>query len=170
MAKRDPAFNEFLKNFKEKNEQNWSQIIDMTQEQQEEELLAKSPEYRRNEMVMLEEFRRRKNLKDYHDIMKKKSREHSKLNSETSDINEFDRMEDYQLYNGTGPERYFERQKDEVFDPDDFTLIFIDSDNVTNVTRLNRVNHRRVLLFIGNGQGLISYGKGKGADYENAFD
>ena len=44
------------------------------------------------------------------------------------------------------------------------------SDSVTNVTSLNRVNHRRVLLFIGNGQGLISYGKGKGEDYENAFD
>jgi hypothetical protein len=69
MAKRDPAFNEFLRNFKAKNEQNWASIIDMTQEQQEEELLAKTPEFRRNEMIMLEEFRRRKNLKDYHDLM-----------------------------------------------------------------------------------------------------
>lgn len=41
---------------------------------------------------------------------------------------------------------------------------------MTNVTSLNRVNHRRVLLFIGNGSGLISYGKGKGEDYEQAFD
>jgi small subunit ribosomal protein S5 len=49
-------------------------------------------------------------------------------------------------------------------------LIFIDSDSVTNVTSLNRVNQRRVLLFIGNGSGLISYGKGKGEDYEQAFD
>ena len=73
-------------------------------------------------------------------------------------------------YAGTGPERYFEAQENEVFDPNEFTLIFIDSDSVTNVTKLNRVNHRRVLLFIGNGSGLVSYGKGKGEDYENAFD
>ena len=59
---------------------------------------------------------------------------------------------------------------DEVFDPNEFTLIFIDSDAVTNVTTLNRINQRRVLVFIGNGNGLISYGKGKGEDYEQAFD
>jgi len=45
-------------------------------------------------------------------------------------------------------------------------MIFLDSDSVTNVTALNRVNHRRVLIFIGNGRGLISFGKGKGEDYE----
>lgn len=57
-----------------------------------------------------------------------------------------------------------------MFDPNEFTLIFIDSDSVTNVTTLNRVQHRRVLIYIGNGNGLISFGKGKGEDYEGAFD
>ena len=69
-----------------------------------------------------------------------------------------------------GPERYFEPQMNEIFDPSQFTLIFLDSDSVTNVTSLNRVNHRRVLIFIGNGRGLISFGKGKAEDYEGAFD
>ena len=57
-----------------------------------------------------------------------------------------------------------------MFNPRDFTLIFIDSDNIANVTKLNRVMRRRVLLFIGNGNGVIGYGKGKGDDYESAFD
>ena len=48
--------------------------------------------------------------------------------------------------------------------------MFMDSDSVTNVTSLNRVNQRRVLLFIGNGKGCISYGLGKGEDYEQAFE
>ena len=69
-----------------------------------------------------------------------------------------------------GPERHFEPKKHEVFNSNDFTLIFLDSDSVTNVTSLNRVNHRRVLIFVGNGNGLISYGKGKGEDYESAFN
>lgn len=69
-----------------------------------------------------------------------------------------------------GPERYFDAKKDEIFNPKDFVLIFIDSDSVTNVTALNRVNHRRVLIFIGNGAGLCSFGKGKSEDYEQAFD
>ncbi len=47
-----------------------------------------------------------------------------------------------------------------------FTMIFLDSDSVTNVTSLNRVNKRRVLIYIGNGRGMISFGKGKGEDYE----
>jgi small subunit ribosomal protein S5 len=70
----------------------------------------------------------------------------------------------------SGPERFFEPRFDEIFNPSDFTLIFLDSDSVTNVTALNRTNKRRVLLFIGNGNGLISYGMGKGNDYEIAFD
>jgi len=76
----------------------------------------------------------------------------------------------FDKYRSTGPERYFELQKGEIFNPSDFTLIFIDSDSVTNVTSLNRVNQRRVLIFVGNGHGLISFGKGKGEDYEHAFD
>ena len=67
MARRDPSFNDFLRNFKAKNEQNWASIVDMTQEDQEDALLARSPEYRKNEMVMLEEFRRRKMYKDFYD-------------------------------------------------------------------------------------------------------
>jgi len=71
---------------------------------------------------------------------------------------------------GSGPERYFELEHNEIYDVKDWTLIFMDSDSVTNVTKLNRINQRRVLIFIGNGRGMISYGKGKGVDYEQAFD
>ena len=49
-------------------------------------------------------------------------------------------------------------------------MIFLASDSVTNVTSLNRTNQRRILIFIGNGRGLISYGKGKAVEYEQAFD
>lgn len=48
--------------------------------------------------------------------------------------------------------------------------MFLDSDSVTNVTPLNRINHRRILLYIGNGNGFISYAMGKGEDYERAFE
>jgi hypothetical protein len=32
LAQRDESFNEFLKNFKAKNEQGWASIVDLTQE------------------------------------------------------------------------------------------------------------------------------------------
>jgi ribosomal protein S5 len=79
-------------------------------------------------------------------------------------------MADEQRNKYAGPERFFVPDDDEIFDPNEFTLIFLDSDSVTNVTPLNRVNHRRVLLFIGNGRGVISYAMGKSDDYEKAFE
>lgn len=75
MQKRDESFNEFLKNFKAKSEQDWASILDLTQEEQESRLLEKSPDYRKNEMIMMEEFKRRKNLKRYYELMKKQKYE-----------------------------------------------------------------------------------------------
>ena len=49
-------------------------------------------------------------------------------------------------------------------------MVFLASDSVTNVTYLNRTNQRRVLIFLGNGRGLVSYGKGKAQEYEQAFE
>ena len=172
LAQRNPEFNDFLRNFKAKNEQNWASIVDMTQDSQEMELLAKSPEYRKNEMIMLEEFRRRKKHKDWFDINKKNHQllaKDFKQKLPWSD-GDFAARELDSVYEETGPERYFEPRSTEVFDPQDFTMMFLDADSTTNVTSLNRVNKRRILFFIGNGNGLISFGKGKGDDYESAFD
>jgi small subunit ribosomal protein S5 len=136
-------------------------------------VLARSEDYRKNEMVMLEEFRRRKKMKDYFDLMKKRGiQEQDKDGHDTPNHMDFDTaaVNRDKHITGTGPERFFRSRSDEVFSTAHFTLIFIDSDSVTNVTRLNRINHRRVLLFIGNADGIISYGKGKGEDYEGAFE
>lgn len=65
LAQKDESFNEFLRNFKAKNEQGWASIVDLTQEKQENRLLEVTPEMRKNQMMMMEEFRRRKNLKNY---------------------------------------------------------------------------------------------------------
>ena len=172
MARRDESFNDFLKNFKAKNEQNWANIIDLTQAEQEDMLLEKTDEYRKNEMKMLEEFRRRANLKNYYELMKKRRKVMEKEGGANAEDFEFtnDAMQAQAEHIAMGPERFFENKNDEIFDPSQFTLIFIDSDSVTNVTSLNRVNHRRVLIFCGNGNGLISYGKGKSEDYEGAFE
>jgi len=121
---------------------------------------------------MLEEFRRRKMHKDFYEMRHEDERERmdrKNIKDTTLSANKEDHMK-YNSRISSGPEKYFEPQKDEIFNPRDFTLIFIDSDSVTNVTTLNRINSRRVLIFCGNGNGIISYGKGKAEDYENAFN
>lgn len=123
-------------------------------------------------MVMMEEFRRRKNLERYYELMKNQKKAEANKVGEKHNIVDLDdeSITHETAQKGTGPERFFLPGKDEIYKPSDFTLIFIDSDSVTNVTALNRVNHRRVLLFIGNGNGVISYGMGKSDDYEKAFE
>lgn len=110
--------------------------------------------------------------KDYFDLAKS---EHLRLHKEAGmkvpfNDYDFESKQNDKVFEDTGPERHFEPRATEVFDPNEFTLIFFDADSVTNVTSLNRVNHRRILIFVGNGNGLISFGKGKGEDYEAAFD
>lgn len=103
-------------------------------------------------MIMMEEFRRRKNLKSYYEQMKTLRTEQSigKGKAKMIDLSD-EAITRESTYISSGPERFFTPDKDEIFNPSDFTLIFLDSDSVTNVTALNRINHRRVLLFIGNG-------------------
>ena len=77
---------------------------------QEEQLLSKSPEYRKNEMIMLEEFRRRKNVKDYYELTKEKQRkdaDNSSLNLTYQDMDQ-DALGKAAEFAGSGPERYFE--------------------------------------------------------------
>jgi len=128
---------------------------------------------RKNQMIMMEEFRRRKNLEDYYtkmaDLQTRSALNQRMEDRAPMDISEKARMADL-TYFGSNVDRYFEPGRDEIFDPSQFALIFIDSDSVTNVTSLNRTNARRVLIFVGNGNGIISYGKGKAEEYEQAFD
>lgn len=45
-----------------------------------------------------------------------------------------------QQFSSSDVSRFFEPKKDEIFNPNEFTLVFLASDSVTNVTSLNRVN------------------------------
>ena len=44
------------------------------------------------------------------------------------------------VFHSAGVERFFEPKRDEIFDPNEFTMVFLASDSVTNVTSLNRTN------------------------------
>ena len=56
-----------------------------------------------------------------------------------------------------------------IFDKDEFVILTLGQDTTTLVTKLNRINHFRSLIFAGNGNGVIGYGKGKGNDFEESF-
>ena len=45
---------------------------------------------------------------------------------------------------------------------DNFIMLLLDVKSNTKVTTLNRINSYKTLVFMGNGNGIISYAKGKG--------
>ena len=48
---------------------------------------------------------------------------------------------------------------------DNFVIILLHRGVTTKITTLNRINSFRTLLFMGNGNGIISHGKGKSSTY-----
>jgi ribosomal protein S5 len=131
-------------------------------------LIEKTLQERKDELVMLEEFRRRKNLESFREKIYEEERSEGIGTDKDKPRNLNDPYTDIKREAGP-PSRFFSPKGDEIYDPSEFTLIFMETDSTTLVTKLNRVNHRRVLVFIGNGNGVISYGKGKGVDYQSAF-
>jgi len=71
-------------------------------------------------MVMMEEFRRRKNLKDYYELMSANDRR-SATAQRAEELAPFDMHPDarskFEIYHGSNEERFFEPKHDEIFDP-----------------------------------------------------
>lgn len=51
-----------------------------------------------------------------------------------------------------------------------FTILILSKGVTTKTTTLERVNTFRYLVFMGNENGIIGYGIGKGAEFEQALD
>ena len=91
----------------------------------------------------MEEFRRRKNLKEYWGQMTDMQRKTATALKNPRLIpitNQPEFLAAHEKYAGSGAERFFEPGNDDIFNPNDFQLLFLDSDSVTNVTSLNRTN------------------------------
>lgn len=165
-AQYDPEFRDFLKKFNEKHKE-YPNYVDVTHYMQTQDVFQKTPEMREEELTMLEEFRRRR-----------KERE-GFLNQKLTDIAQDEdedggSWDDYGLREDLRPEALLKRGATRI--PADFEMtggdfmgMLLYTGSTTLVTTLNRINHYRVLLFAGNMNGIIGYGKGKALDMEEAM-
>ena len=68
----------------------------------------------------MEEFRRRKNLKDYYSMMNAHDRK-SGTKMKQPEVSPFDMnpeaQRNHEMFHGAGEERFFEPKRDEIFDP-----------------------------------------------------
>jgi ribosomal protein S5 len=173
-SRKNEEFNQFFADFKTKNEGKWKSIvngldIDEDTFKQETELDKK------DEIEMLKEFEKRRKFKTAFEIIKQKEMKENDRNFDEH-VDESIRLtekkkETPKHNNPESLEACLSPNKSvgEMFDPAYFHLIFLDADMVCNMTRLNRVYERRCLLYIGNKDGLISYGIGRGPLYEDAY-
>jgi ribosomal protein S5 len=133
-------------------------------------------EDKKDELEMLKEFEKRRKFKSTIDILKHKEELEGPENplEYVDDSVRLSKRIEYSKNTEDNPESLeaaLAPNKDigEIFDSSKFHMIFLDSDMVCNMTRLNRVYERRCLVYIGNKDGLISYGIGRGALYEDAY-
>jgi len=183
-AKYDQEFNEFLGQYKEKNKE-YANIIDLSH-YAEDQSTAKSQKFREEELMMLEEFRKRKQEKTlylnsdeedaYHDRYKKNTHK-TKNNEEIEGEEESDKI-DPKRFNKQSmaddarrtEDKLLEERLKSLYGGESFVILLLDRGVTTNVTTLNRVNHFRYLVFMGNANGVIGYGTGKGGNFETALN
>lgn len=183
-AKYDQEFNEFLSQYKEKNKE-YANIVDLSHYSGDQNT-AKSQQFREEELRMLEEFRQRKQEKTiyinsdeedaYHDKYKKNT--HKTANKADNVDEEEDVMIDPKRFNKQAmaedarrtEDKLLEERMRSLYDGESFVILLLDRGVTTNVTTLNRVNHFRYLVFMGNANGVIGYGTGKGGNFETALN
>jgi ribosomal protein S5 len=165
-TKKNEEFNQFFKDFKEKNKDKWASIINGME--LDDDILKQEIQSEKNDEVeMLKEFEQRRKVKSAYDVVDKIEKSNEFINpkkqlkpkkNETKEVKE-------------SIEQLLEpiEENGEIYDPRQFHMIFIHADMICNITRLNRVYNRRVLVYIGNKRGLISYAVGRGPLYEDAW-
>lgn len=178
-SKRNVEFLEFFKAFKEKNKGKWASIINGMEV--DPEILAEETQAEFDEKYKVyDQIHKRKQLnvgfEEFNKIAKDK---YQVENNQVIRENEFMPPS----YKGFDDEYYTKRDKiDDVmialapiidkgenYDSRKFHLIFLEATMVCNVTPLNRVYHRKVLIFAGNKEGMIGYGVGIAPLYEDAW-
>lgn len=180
-ASKDAEFATFLESFKKNHAKSFKRVVDMRTDEQAAELLEKTFKEREDDLEMAEEFRRRRKVADLHNVApdeeelkvlppqyqewvdrmeQRRKREIDFFREETqsfdSSVNLIPRKEGKEL-----EQKFFMWEK--------FHLMLLHADSITNVTKLKRVSHRRILVFIGNEMGVIGYGVGVAEDYNRAY-
>jgi ribosomal protein S5 len=165
-TKKNEEFNQFFKDFKEKNKDKWASVIN-GMELDDDLLKTEVQSEKADEAEMLREFEQRRKFKSAYDAVENvekgsNSVDPSKMLKPKKVVTK-ELKESFEQILNPNPE------EGEIFDPRLFHMIFIHADMICNITRLNRVYNRRVLIYIGNKRGLISYAVGRGPLYEDAW-
>ena len=170
LARSDKEFNEFLKQFRTKDEPSMPNYLEAPESLDMHKYMkdAKRTEADRlDELYLLDKFRKKK-LAETLAVEERKSRlSHEfmdeQLESDGVDFNEESLMTRSDIKNIELGNRVY-------FNEENFQTMFLGAGSSTNITKLARVNKRWVLLYMGDTSGIISYGRGTGLNYQDAYE
>ncbi len=162
----DPEFNSFLQGFREKH-QNLT-FLDLSHYAKDFESFRQMKGLSREEMEVIEEFRKRRmehralDFARNEDTVKARLKELDKPHTSKRTRQEFDSFKFQAASEAPLRQGPFELR-------DHFVTLILDRDTTTQITTLNRIRHFRYLVFMGNCNGVVSYGRGQGNDFEKAL-
>mmetsp|Transcript_64462 Transcript_64462/g.74933 ORF Transcript_64462/g.74933 Transcript_64462/m.74933 type:complete len:358 (+) Transcript_64462:17-1090(+) len=165
-AQSDVEFREFLKSFNERHKE-FPNITDVSHYLQTQDMFQKTPEMRKDELMMLDEFRARR--KEREGFLNKETSKNP-LEQDENDLSD-DEFDEYGIFKELEKQKglKYETMKPEFTMDENFRIILLSQGTTTLVTTLNRINYFRVLLFCGNMNGIIGFAKGKARDQEGAM-
>lgn len=170
LARTDKDFNDFLKQFRTKDEPSMPNYLDAPESLDMHKYMkdAKRTEADRlDELYLLDKFRKKKLAETLASEERKNRLSHEfmdeQLESDGGDFNEESLMTKSDIKNIEFGNRVY-------FNEENFQTMFIGAGSSTNITKLARVNKRWVLLYMGDTSGIISYGRGTGLNYQDAYE
>eukprot|EP01017_Pseudomicrothorax_dubius_P015716 TRINITY_DN179_c0_g1_i3.p1 TRINITY_DN179_c0_g1~~TRINITY_DN179_c0_g1_i3.p1 ORF type:complete len:351 (-),score=90.20 TRINITY_DN179_c0_g1_i3:50-1102(-) len=170
-ARYNQEFRSFINEYQDKNRQ-IPNTIDLTRFVNNEGIIDKNAQMRMEDMDLLEDFRRRRQHRSALKSTERFAEDDTKDEEENAERTEEEILkeeEEIETYGSIQDARSPQVLEKSIFDVDDFTIIELFKGTTTLVTKLNRVNHFRAVVFMGNFNGVIGYGKASGNDFEDAM-
>lgn len=170
LARTDKEFNQFLKQFKTVDEPEYTNFLETPASLDLKQYVKdrkRSTNERIDELYTLDQFRKKK-IADQLDIENKKLT--YKLDYDEDMINPT--LEETKNEEFITKKEVLDIETREIiyFEPNNFNSVILDAGTTTNITKLARVNKRHVLLYMASTDGIISYGRGVGINYQDALE
>lgn len=179
--KKNEEFRKFFDKFKVENKDKWASIVN-GEDINPEILQKETPEELEDKFKMLKQFSERKRLRSGIKAFDEVANEIEKDEQEIEDNNQTMKKVENKGITQKPRKKPLLRMRDdfkkylapdvdagETYDPKKFNLMFFGSSMICKITKLNRIYNRKIVLFCGNGEGMISYGIGIAPQYADAY-
>lgn len=170
LARTDKEFNLFLKQFKTNDEPEYTNFLESPKSLDLNHYVKdrkRSTNERIDELYTLDQFRKKKMADELNLVTKKLTYRHEYNEDMLDPTIDESKNEEFTTKKQV---KDIEKRELVLFHENTFNSVILDAGTTTNVTKLARTNKRYVLLYMASTEGIISYGRGVGINYQDALE